>query len=48
MARSHFELGELRQAETDLANAIERANRSSTRFLYKAKLMNLRGADSGG
>lgn len=48
MARSHFELGNVRQAEANLANAIERANRSSTRFLYKAKLLNLRSTESGG
>lgn len=48
MARSHLELGDHAQAETDLARALERTSKTSTRMLYKAKLMTLRESSPPG
>jgi Tfp pilus assembly protein PilF len=44
MARSHYELGNRERAETELAQALERADRASTRSLYEAKLTALTGS----
>jgi Tfp pilus assembly protein PilF len=44
MARSHYELGNRERAETELAQALERADRASTRSLYEAKLAALTGS----
>jgi tetratricopeptide (TPR) repeat protein len=43
LALSYYAAGELNQAENALQEAVKQANRVSTRNLYKAKLLSLRG-----
>ncbi|MDY6984501.1 MAG: tetratricopeptide repeat protein [Pseudomonadota bacterium] len=42
LAQAYYASGELRRAESELASAVETANRVSARNLYKAKLLTLR------